>query len=92
MSDPIDTEAWRKCADLIELHDVVIRKDGWCFRSGCSAYEQAVVISLDPFTIASIEGDMLWRSTIKPEDVEPLCRAPQKWIDAAMRRLPEVQP
>jgi len=37
-------------------------------RSGAGYYECAVVASLEPFTLVSRTGDMLWRCTIKPEN------------------------
>ncbi len=83
-----DTEA---ASSNLMVGDLVWRKDNHQFRSGCSAYATAIVISLDPFALASEDGDMLWASTVKPDEVEAISRAPQAWLDAAMRRLPEVQ-
>ena len=39
-------------------------------RSGGSAYDYAVVTSLDPFIMVSPEGDMLWTQA-KAEDYQP---------------------
>lgn len=75
----------------MEVGDVVIRKDRTQLRSGCASYSVAVVISLEPFALASELGDMLWQSTVQADDFESLCRAPSAWREAAMRRLPEVK-
>jgi hypothetical protein len=43
---------------------------GHQLRSGCEAYEDAVVVSIDPFVLVSEEGDMRWEGTVKREDFE----------------------
>lgn len=74
----------------IQVGDIVWRKDGMQLRSGCCAYNIAIVISICPFAIASKDGDMLWQSTVKLEDFEALSKAPEPWYSKAMRRLSEV--
>ena len=50
------------------LSDIVMRKDGQEFRSGCCADPEAVVISVDPFICVSEGGDMKW-SRLNEEEV-----------------------
>lgn len=56
------------------------------FRSGASSYECAVVVSLEPFALVSVLGDMLWTTTIKPEDVRVVCKGNPEEIAEAMKR------
>ena len=42
------------------IGDIVERKDGQEFRSGCCSDPEAVVISVDPFVLVSEGGDMRW--------------------------------
>lgn len=77
--------------DALVVGDLVWRKDGRYLRSGAAMYEMAVVISVEPFALASTDGDMLWQSTVKPDEFEALCKAPKPWSDAAMRRQKDVR-
>lgn len=38
----------------------------YALRSGCGAYDDAVVASVNPFVLISREGDMKWSATVKP--------------------------
>jgi len=59
-------------AEDIKVGDKVCRKDGSMLRSGFSSYAYAVVLSLNPFRLASERRDMTWQSTVKVEDFEKL--------------------
>ena len=52
-----------------EVGYLVAPVEGHGFRSGYSAYHEAVVVSVDPFILASTEADMLWREQ-KKEDFD----------------------
>lgn len=40
--------------------------------SGCGRYDSAYVVNVDPFQLMSVEGDMYWSSTAKPEGFKVL--------------------
>lgn len=60
---------------------------GFWLRSGASLYNEAVVISVDPFKLCSIESDMLWTSTIKPEYFKHVGVASEDILKNCLRRL-----
>lgn len=53
----------------MKIGDIVVSKDEKVFKlhSGCQSYAYAIVTSLEPFVLMSLEGDMMWDTTIKPE-------------------------
>lgn len=59
---------------------------GFHLRSGCSAYDDAVVASLEPFVLISREGDMRWSSTIAPYYFEKTGRADEATLAVVMKR------
>jgi len=78
--------------ERFQIGDVVCRKDGDFLRSGCSAFNMAIVISLDPFAIVSEAGDMLWQNSVVPLDFRVKGKASKSVLDICMRRLGEVTP
>lgn len=76
--------------DVLVVGDLVWRKDGRHLRSGAAIYETAVVISVEPFALASTTGDMLWYATVTPDEFEALCKAPKSWYEAALRRKKDL--
>lgn len=58
-------------SDFFVVGDFVTPKPSGIFRSGCSSYERAIVVSIRPFVLVSEEGDMLWSTTIFPSDCVP---------------------
>lgn len=71
--------------------DVVRNKDGSMPRSGCSAYPYAIVISDNPFAVASIGGDTLWTSTVNAAQFEVVGVANGKELAGAMQRVKDIQ-
>ncbi len=67
--------------------DVVVPIRGHRLFSGCGAYDYAIVISVDPFVLASAEGDMRWSATAKPEYFKAIGKADSAILKTAMRRL-----
>jgi hypothetical protein len=45
---------------------VPIDPDKHPLRSGCCAYDSAVIVSVVPFVLVSVGSDMRWESTVKP--------------------------
>jgi len=43
-------------------------------RSGCEAYDFAVVVQVEPFACVSTAGDMLWACTLSRKDFSPVFR------------------
>lgn len=58
----------------IQVGDRVIAREGRHLRSCASAYQYAIVFSIDPFIMVSPLGDMLWQSQ-KIEDFIPIGKA-----------------
>ena len=44
----------------VRVGSIVSRKNGESLRSGCQAYDTAIVTNLDPFTLVSSQMDMKW--------------------------------
>lgn len=63
------------------------KESGYVLRSGCGAYNAAVVISEDPFILTSIESDMKWQATIKKEYFEVIGQADKAILAKCKRRL-----
>lgn len=63
------------------------KESGFHLRSGASAYDKAVVISLEPFIITSEESDMRWEVTIKKGYFEVVGQADKVTLEYCKRRL-----
>ena len=55
--------------------------------SGCNQYQSAVVISLSPFILTSLDSDMRWAMTIVPNDFEIIGTVDKKILDHCKRRI-----
>jgi hypothetical protein len=76
----------------MKIGDVVIPNiaNGVVFTSGCNRYPCAIVASVEPFVIVSVEADMMWSVTIKPEDCIVLCQASKEIVDRAVARWKNI--
>jgi hypothetical protein len=70
----------------MQVGDVVIPVGNTVLACGCGRYDCAVVASVEPFALASVEADMLWTCTIRPSDVRALCKAAPDIVARAMNR------
>lgn len=70
----------------MKVGDVVIPIGNTVLASGCGRYACAIVASVEPFALVSVEGDMLWTCTIAPTDVQSLCQAAPDIVARAERR------
>ena len=68
----------------IELGDYVTCRSGLI--SGCGYYDQAVVVSLEPFVLISEQGDMRW-STKNIKDCVAVGKAPPGVWEVCVDRL-----
>lgn len=59
----------------MQVGDVVIPVGDTVLSCGCGCYDCAIVASVEPFALASVEADMLWTCTIRPGDVLVLCQS-----------------
>ncbi|MFM2589431.1 hypothetical protein [Vibrio sp. TBV020] len=55
--------------------------------SGCSRYDNAVVISTDPFVLTSRLADMRWQSTVKPDHFRIVGKVEGEELEICMERL-----
>lgn len=55
----------------MKVGDIVEAAPGRVLRCGSGWYPNAVIVSMDPFTLVSEEGDMMWSVTFDKEDVVP---------------------
>jgi hypothetical protein len=70
----------------MRVGDVVIPVGDTVLACGCGRYDCAIVASVEPFALASVEADMLWTCTIRPGDVRALCQASSDIIERAVKR------
>lgn len=71
----------------MRIGDIVRPTGGRVLRSGCNAYDDAVVVSIEPFVLVSREADMRWSATVAREDFEVVGAAPTGVTNRCMRRL-----
>jgi len=74
---------------VIKVGDVVERKDGSLLRSGAQTYFNVVCVSVDPFTLVSGGADMMWTTTVKPEQFKVVAKCPVDILEQCMKRLEE---
>ena len=67
-----------------EVGDVVIRTEG-VLHCGTYIYTHAICVSLEPFTLISDSGDMLWLN-VPIKKCKALCKADKAIRKAAMKR------
>lgn len=66
--------------------DVVIPVcDAFLVKGHCR-YDCAIVASVDPFVLVSVEGDTIWINNVCPRDIIPLCQAALDISERAIRR------
>jgi hypothetical protein len=74
----------------MKIGDVVIPARGsyWAvsLHSGCSRYPCAIVASMDPFVLVSVDGDMRWSLTVQESDFVALCQASTEVVQRAIAR------
>ena len=70
----------------MQVGDVVIPIGDTVLVCGCGSYDCAIVASVEPFALASVEADMLWTCTILPGDVRALCQAATDVVARAVKR------
>ena len=82
----------------MKVGDVVVPKTGaynttwtqgqtFVLHCGSGVYNHAIVARLEPFTLISESGDMMWTATVKPEYFTVLCQASAEIIERVMQRL-----
>lgn len=54
---------------------------------GTGRYDCAVVISVEPFMITSLDSSMLWTKTLKVDDFEVIGDVGKRTLTKCMRRL-----
>lgn len=83
---------------LVEFEDAKLRpvsvgdvvepiKPDYQLASGCSRYDTAVVISVEPFVLVSHASDMRWGCTVKRENFRIIGKIEGEALDICMRRL-----
>jgi hypothetical protein len=72
----------------MQIGDVVVPKESYTLlHSGSgNVYECAIVASVSPFVLVSVDGDMLWSDTVFPHEVRPLCQASKPIVRCAVAR------
>lgn len=74
----------------LSVGDLVESAPGHALACGSGIYPHAVVVSLEPFALVSVEGDMLWTATQRPNTVRRLGPAPD--TKAAFARWEKEKP
>lgn len=72
---------------VMEVGEIIVPTPGYNLRSGCDAYDFAIVIQVEPLIAVSEETDMRWESTIDRENYKAIGKANAEAVEACMRRL-----
>ena len=70
----------------MKIGDVVRPIPPMLLRCGCGSYDDAVVVSVDPFVLVSREGDMRWSATVAPHQFKTVATADADVQKVAMAR------
>jgi len=71
----------------MKIGDIVEPVGDFVLASGCGRYSEAIVVNLkEPFVLVSMETDMMWSSTVKPEDFVVTGEATPEQMAATERR------
>ena len=70
----------------MQVGDVVIPIGDTDLVCGSGCYDCAIVASVEPFALESVEADMLWTCTIRPGDVKALCQSAPDIVERAVKR------
>ncbi|EII3125385.1 hypothetical protein [Vibrio parahaemolyticus] len=62
-------------------------KPDYQLASGCSRYDNAVVVSVEPFVLVSHGADMRWQSTVKREQFKIVGKVEGEALEACTKRL-----
>jgi hypothetical protein len=68
----------------MKIGDVVIPVGDTVLACGC-----AIVASVEPFVLVSVEADMLWGAGVLPWEVRALCQASPEVVERAVKRYGE---
>lgn len=79
-------------ATTLNVRDLVKPVSPCRLRSGAWEYERAIVASLNPFTLVSVDGDMVWSCTIKASEVRKCGLATEVEWQAVQERLATEPP
>lgn len=71
----------------MQVGDIVVPNKGHYLRSGCSNYECAVVVSMEPFILVSERTDMKWSCGVKPENFTVSSIANDALLERCKKRL-----
>lgn len=71
---------------VMEVGQLVVPKEGAYLRSGAEQYARAVVVSMKPFVLVSVDADMRWESTVTPDEFLPVGRATPQTLAKCMTR------
>ena len=73
----------------MEIGDLVEPKkeSNYILRDSLSQYNEAVVISIEPFMLTSIDSNMLWEATVKIEDFITTGKVSMETLKTCMRRF-----
>lgn len=81
-------ELYKEPRIISQVGEVVVPvTPGYGLRSGGSAYEFAIIVSVEPLVGVSEETDMRWGSTIDLENFKAIGMARPEHIDQCKRRL-----
>lgn len=70
----------------MQMGDLVSAVKPFVLRSGCSMYDKAVVVSVEPLVLISQQGDMLW-SQVEVSDVRKVGVAVKRALHNCIARL-----
>ena len=71
----------------MKVSDVVVPiSSEFQLASGCSRYSHAIVVSENPFVLASEHGDMRWSATVKKEQFRVIGTAKESTMKQCIHR------
>jgi len=66
---------------------VVVPINGFVLRSGGCVYSEAIVARVTPFCLVSLQGDMIWSTTVDVQDFQVVRQATSSELLCVTRRL-----
>jgi hypothetical protein len=85
---PVDgSAASAGSTSAFEVGDLIEAIPPWALACGSGRYRRAVLVSVSPFVAVSEAGDMMWNTTIEPENVCRIGKALPEVFVVAMRRF-----
>ena len=86
MQESVITNTTQTTKGKMKIGDIVIPINGEVLACGCGHYDCAVIASITPFVLVSVDGDMIWSNDVNPYNYKVLCQASMDVIHRSIKR------